>query len=144
MPIHECFPYLRVDDGDAAIAWYIAVFEAKERFRLVEPGSGRLGHAELELAPGVVLMISQAWPEIGILAPTGNTGCALHLHVDDADALIARALAAGATLLRAAADHFYGERSGAFRDPFGHEWLVGHDLEEVTPEEMQRRWDAMG
>lgn len=143
MAIHECFPYLRVSDGDAAIAWYCEVFGAAERMRLVDPSDGRVGHAELELGGGAVLMLSQAYPEMGIEAPTGNTGCGMHLHVDDCDALIARAAAAGATVLRPAQDQFYGERSGSFRDPFGHEWMVGHDIEEVSPEEMQSRWNAM-
>ncbi len=67
----------------------------------------------------------------------------IHLHVADADALIARCLAAGATLQRAAADHFYGERSGTVRDPFGHEWNIGHSIETVSPEEMQRRYDEL-
>ena len=143
MAISECFPYLRVADGAAAVAWYLHVFEGTKRLELIDPSDGRVGHAELELGPGVVLMVSQAYPEIGIHAPTGNTGCGIHLHVDDADALIERAVAAGATLTRPATDQFYGERSGAFRDPFGHEWLVGHDIEDVEPAEMQRRWDAM-
>lgn len=143
MAVHECFPYLRVSDGAAAIRWYTEVFGATERFRLVDPGDGRVGHAELELGPGICVMVSAAYPELGILAPTGNTGCSIHLHVDDADAVIARAVAAGATLLRAPTDQFYGERGGAVRDPFGHEWMVGHSIEEVEPAEMQRRWDAM-
>ena len=63
--------------------------------------------------------------------------------MDDADRAIARAVAAGATLLRPAADAFYGERGGTVRDPFGHEWLLGHSIEEVSPEEMQRRYDAL-
>lgn len=143
MAVHECFPYLRVRDGAAAIAFYKAVFDATERFRLIDPGDGRVGHAELELAPDVVLMVSDAYPEMGIHAPQGSAGMGIHLHVDDCDAVIARALEAGATLVRAATDQFYGERSGTFRDPYGHEWMVGHDIETVAPEEMQRRWDAM-
>lgn len=143
MAIHECFPYLRVSDGAAALAFYLRVFGATERFRLIDPENGRVGHAELELGPGVVLMVSDAYPEMGILAPSGNTGMCMHLHVDDCDAVIARALDAGATLVRPASDQFYGERSGMFRDPFGHDWSVGHAIEDVEPAEMQRRWDAM-
>jgi PhnB protein len=143
MSIHECYPYLRVPDGHAALAWYSDVFEATEKLKLVDPSDGRIGHAELELAPGVVLMLSQAYPELGLDAPTGNTGCSIHLHVDNADALIERAAARGARVVRPAQDQFYGERSGAFVDPFGHTWMVGHSIEEVAPEEMQRRWDDM-
>jgi uncharacterized glyoxalase superfamily protein PhnB len=143
MAVHECFPYLRVADGAAAIQWYTEVLGARERFRLVDPSDGRVGHAELDLGPGSVIMVSSAYPEMGILAPTGNTGCAIHLHVDDADEVLARAVAAGATLLRPASDQFYGERSGVMRDPFGHEWILGHSIEAVEPAEMQRRWNAM-
>jgi uncharacterized glyoxalase superfamily protein PhnB len=146
--IAEVFPYLRVRQGEGprAIAFYVAAFGAVERFRLVEP-AGRVGHAELQLGPHV-LMVSEEYPEYGILAPdpTGATrmvGASVHLHVDDADAMIAQALAAGAVLVRAATDEFYGERSGKVRDPFGHEWLIGHQLEEVTPAEMQRRFTAL-
>ena len=67
----------------------------------------------------------------------------IHLHVDDADALVARAMQAGATLERAPEDHFYGERSGTVRDPFGYRWLIGHAIEEVTPQQMQRRYTAL-
>ena len=73
----------------------------------------------------------------------GATPVTLHLHVDDADALVARAVAAGGTLERPCEDHFYGERSGTVRDPFGHRWLIGHAIEDVAPEEMQRRYTAL-
>jgi uncharacterized glyoxalase superfamily protein PhnB len=143
MHVHEMFPYIRVRNAGKAIEFYVEAFGAKEKFRLVEP-TGRIGHAELELGGGV-LMISDEYPEHGILGPesVGATTFSIHLHVDDADALIARAVAAGAELVRPAADHFYGERSGTIRDPFGHQWLLGHHLEDVTPEEMQRRYDAL-
>jgi uncharacterized glyoxalase superfamily protein PhnB len=63
--------------------------------------------------------------------------------VDDADTAVARAVAAGATVVRPLRDQFYGERSGAVRDPFGHDWLIGHEIEKVSPEEMQRRYDEL-
>jgi uncharacterized glyoxalase superfamily protein PhnB len=143
MPIHELYPYLRVREAGRAIAFYTAAFGATELFRLSEP-SGRIGHAELDFG-GMTLMVSEEFPEFGILGPAsiGGTSVSLHLHVDDADAAIARAVAAGATLVREPSDHFYGERSGTVRDPFGHEWLIGHEIEKVTPDEMQRRYTAM-
>jgi uncharacterized glyoxalase superfamily protein PhnB len=141
--IHEVFPYLRVHDATAAIRFYETAFGATEKFRLVEP-SGRVGHAELLLG-GITLMLSDEFPEMSIRGPKalGGTSFAMHLHVDDADAAIRRALDAGAELVRPAADQFYGERSGTVRDPFGHEWLLGHSIEEVSPEEMQRRYTAL-
>jgi uncharacterized glyoxalase superfamily protein PhnB len=136
--IHEMFPYLRVADAAAAIAFYARAFGAQEKFRLVEPG-GRVGHAELQLGPAL-LMLSDAFPEHGLPAPQPDDAgsSSVHLHVDDADAV-----AAGATMLMPPTDHFYGERSCRLRDPFGHTWLVGHSIEDVTPQEMQRRYTAM-
>lgn len=140
--IHELFPYLRVHDAPAAIDFYVRAFGATERFRLVEP-SGRVGHAELQIGP-MVLMLSDAFPEHALTAPrTEHEGASLHLHVDDCDALVAHAVAEGATLTMAPQDQFYGERSGKVRDPYGHVWMIGHQIEAVTPEEMQRRYTAM-
>lgn len=143
MKIHEVFPYLRVRNAAAAVEFYAKAFGAKEKFRLVEP-SGRIGHVELELG-NVTLMVSDEFPEYGIHGPetVGGTTMSIHLHVDDADAMIRRAVEAGATIVRPATDHFYGERSGTVRDPFGHEWLIGHSIEDVSPEEMQRRYTAL-
>ena len=143
MSIHEVFPYLRVRGAAEAIAFYQRAFGAEELFRLVEP-SGRIGHVELRFGTAVI-MLSEEFPEFGIQAPgEGGLGASIHLHVDDADAVIASAVAGGAVVLRPARDHFHGERSGAIRDPFGHEWLIGSTIEEgVTPEEMQRRYTAM-
>lgn len=141
--IHEVFPYLRLRRAGEAIAFYKRAFGAEEMFRLTEP-SGRIGHAQLKIGP-ITLMLSDEFPEFGIGGPEtiGGTSFCIHLHVDDADALIRRAADAGATVVREPSDHFYGERSGTVRDPFGHEWMIGHEIETVTPEEMQRRYSAM-
>lgn len=141
-PVHEFFPYLRVNNATAAIEFYARAFGAREKFRLTEP-SGRIGHAELWFGASLV-MLSDEYPEYGISAPqNGGTGCAIHLHVDNADAMAAQAVAAGATMLRPLTDSFHGERGCALRDPFGHEWMLGHTIEVVSPEEMQRRFTAM-
>ncbi|MCC3306020.1 VOC family protein [Sneathiella sp. HT1-7] len=144
MSIHEVYIYLRARNAEKAIAFYKDVFGATEKFRLVEPG-GRIGHIELSLG-NTVIMLSDEFPEFDIHAPSTEApnGVSIHLHVDDADALISKCAAAGATVIREAADAFYGERSGTIRDPFGHNWIIGHSIEEVEPEEMQRRYDAMG
>jgi len=143
MATHELYAYLCVRDARAAIDYYIRAFGARELFRLTEP-DGKVGHAEMDL-DGHVLMLCEEYPDMGVRSPEGLAGTAvtLHLHVDDADALLARAVEAGGTLERAAQDHFYGERSGTLRDPFGHRWLIGHAIEQVTPEEMQRRYTAL-
>ncbi|WP_394827450.1 VOC family protein [Pendulispora albinea] len=143
MSVHELFAYLRVRNAAKAIAFYEAAFGGKELFRLTEP-SGRVGHAEIDFN-GHVLMVSDEFPEFACMGPEtiGATTVTLHLHVDNADQVIERAISAGATLVRPPTDAFYGERSGVVRDPFGHEWNIGHSIEKVTPDEMQRRYTAM-
>jgi uncharacterized glyoxalase superfamily protein PhnB len=143
MKIHEVFAYLCVADAAAAIDFYQRAFGVKEKFRLTEP-SGRIGHAELEFG-AMTVMLSDEFPECGIRAAStiGATPVSIHLHVDDADAMIAQAVAAGATLERAPEDEFYGERGGVIRDPFGHRWMIGHSIEAVSAEEMQRRYTEM-
>ena len=142
--IKEVFAYLTVHDAKEAIAFYQRAFGAEEIFRLTEPKDGRIGHVELRLGP-VVLMVADEYPEFGIVGPRtlGGNGSRLHLHVDDADALIERAVQAGATLVMAPKDQFYGERAGRVRDPFGHEWLIGHEIEKLTPAQMQQRYDRL-
>jgi PhnB protein len=142
--IHELFAYLCVGSAAEAIQFYSRAFAGRERFRLTEPG-GRVGHAEVEFGEGIVLMLCDPFPECGIEppAPGASASTTIHLHVDNCDSLIAQALDAGATLERAPEDAFYGERSGVVRDPFGHRWNIGHSIEQVTPEEMQRRYAAL-
>lgn len=142
--IHELYAYLCVPDAQQAIDFYTRVFGASELYRLVEP-SGRVGHVELQMGAGAVLMLSEQYPEYGITAPPpqGLSGMVIHLHVDDCDAMGEAAVAAGATLVMPASDQFYGERSCKVRDPWGHTWLLGHSIEKVEPEEMQRRYTEL-
>ena len=141
--VHEVYPYLRVHDSDAAIKFYERAFGARELFRLTEP-SGRIGHAEIKIGPAT-LMLSDEYPESGIRGPRslGGTSFSVHLHVKDVDAAFEQAVEAGAAVVRPLQDQFYGERSGTVRDPFGHEWLLGGHLENVSTEEMQRRYTAL-
>jgi uncharacterized glyoxalase superfamily protein PhnB len=143
MAIHEMFAYLCVSDAAKAIEFYSKVFNAREKLRLTEP-SGRIGHAELDFGPST-LMLADEFPEFGITAPKPGSGASvtIHLHVDNADDVITRAVEAGAILEMAPKDEFYGERSGCIRDPFGHRWNIGHQIEQVAPEEMQRRYTEL-
>jgi PhnB protein len=143
MSIHEVFPYLRVKSAAQAIEFYKQAFGATEKFRLTEP-SGRIGHAELSFGAAVV-MLSDEYPEYDIRGPRPGVDpvSSIHLHVDNCDAMIRRAVELGAKVTREPKDQFYGERSGAIRDPFGHEWLIGHHIEDVSTDEMQRRYDAL-
>jgi PhnB protein len=143
MKVHELFAYLHVKGAAKAIEFYTQVFGAKEKFRLVEP-SGRIGHAELDFG-GSTLMLADEFPEYNIKGPQegGGTTVTIHIHVDSADEVIRRAAAAGAEVVFEPKDQFYGERSGRIRHPFGHEWNIGHHIENVSSEEMQRRYTAM-
>lgn len=143
MTIHDVFPYLHVHNAAEAIAFYVKVFGVREKFRLTEP-RGRVGHAELDFG-GMTVMLSDEFLEYGIKAATtvGATPVTIHLHVDNADAVIHKAVEAGATVEIPPQDQFYGERSGSIRDPFGHRWNIGHSIEEVSPAEMQRRYSEM-
>ena len=141
--IHEVFPYLRVRDANAAIEFYKKAFGAAEEFRLTEP-SGRVGHAQLKFGAATV-MVSDEYPENGIHGPKDSmpTGSSIHLHVEDVDAMTQQAVATGAKVVMEPQDQFYGERSSKMLDPFGHEWLLGSHIEDVTPDEMQRRFSEM-
>lgn len=143
LTIREVYAYLRLHDTAAAIDFYARAFGAKELFRLVEPG-GRVGHAEVKIGPATI-MLSDEYPELDIRGPRslGATTVSIHIHVSDVDRLFEQAVAAGATVVRPLQNQFYGERSGTVRDPFGHEWLLGGHLEDVSPEEMQRRYTAL-
>ena len=137
---HTVTPYLIVRNATRAIGFYREAFGAEELFRLKEPG-GRIGHAELRIGDSTI-MLADEYPDFGALSPAsiGGSPVRLHLRVDQVDAVMRRAIAAGATELRAAKDEFYGERSGMLTDPFGHQWFVATRIEDVSPEEMQRRF----
>jgi PhnB protein len=132
-------PYLCVDPANAAIDFYMKVFGARERMRMPSPG-GKVGHAELELGDSLI-MLADEHPEVGALSPksVGGTPVTINLYVDDVDAVFERALQEGATALRSPENQFYGDRMGQFEDPFGHRWSVGTHVEDVPPEEMEKR-----
>lgn len=139
--IHEVFIYLRVSDPEAAIEFYGDIFGAEEIFRLTSP-EGEIAHAEIKVGPAI-LMLSGEYPELDIRSPKfyGGSGTAIHLHIDDVDSLAENIRATGSEILMEPKDQLHGERQCRFRDPFGHEWLLGHEIEKLTPEEMQKRID---
>jgi PhnB protein len=132
-------PYLIVDDGDAAIRFYTEVLGAKERMRMAGP-DGKVGHAELEVGDSLI-MLADEHPDMGARSPKsmGGSPVSMHVYVEDVDAVFEAALAAGATVKAAVADKFYGDRSGTFEDPFGHGWSIASHVEDVPPDEMERR-----
>jgi PhnB protein len=137
-------PYLIVADGGAAIAFYQNVFAAKLRMRLDGPG-GKIGHAELEIGDSLI-MLADEHREMGALAPptVGGTPVGLHLYLENVDAVVQKAVAAGATLKRPVENQFYGDRLGSIVDPFGHLWHISTHVEDVSPEEIGRRAAALG
>lgn len=146
-PIPEGYPvvspYLCVDGAEEAIAFYGAVFGATERMRIGAP-EGKIGHAELAIGDSVI-MLSDQMPEWGAVGPemVGGTPVTMGVYVVDVDATFAKAIELGATSLRPVEDQFYGDRSGQFLDPWGHRWSVATHIEDVAPDEMERRAAAM-
>ena len=140
---HTVTLYLCVKDAARAIEFYKKAFGATEVMRLAEP-SGRIGHAEIRIGDSPV-MLADEFPEMGLLSPEslGGSAVRINLFVEDSDALTSQAIAAGAKVQRPVADQFYGERSGTIMDPFGHIWLISTRIEDVSPQEMQRRYDDL-
>jgi PhnB protein len=134
---------LIVRNADAALRFYAEVFGARELYRLTTP-DGLIAHAEFAIGDCVVMLGSEH-PDWHNKSPLtlGGSPIILNVMVDDPDAVIAKAEAAGAKVLFPAADHFYGYRSGRIQDPEGHMWMVSKIFEEVSPEEMQRRMEEM-
>ena len=136
-------PYLYIDGAKAAIDFYTSVLGAKEKMTMPGP-DGRVGHAELTLGESV-FMLADEYPEIGVRGPrsVGGTPVAIHVYVEDVDATFDRAIKAGATTLRPVENKFYGDRGGEFEDPFGHRWSIATHIEDLSPEEMQKRMEEM-
>jgi PhnB protein len=136
-------PYLAIKNAAKALEFYEKAFGATVRYKLSMP-DGRVGHAEIELGDSVI-MLADEFPEYGGKAPEtlGGSPVSIHLYVQDVDAFVKRALAAGARERKRVEDQFYGDRSGQLEDPFGHLWWVATHKEDVPPDEMQKRVRAM-
>lgn len=135
--------YFVVKHAAQAIDFYKQAFGAEEIFRMTDPTDGRIGHAELRFGE-TLMMLADEYPDFGALSPDtiGGSPVTFHLDAVSTDAMLAQALSAGATLLRAAADQSFGERVAQVLDPYGHRWMLSQTIEQVTPEEMQQRWNA--
>lgn len=140
---HAVTPYLVVKDAARAIDFYRQAFGAEETMRLAEP-SGKIGHAEIKIG-GAYIMLADEYPEQGHRSPQslGGSPVNIHLYVEDVDAVASRAVEAGGKLLSPVADQFYGDRSGRLEDPFGHTWMISTHKEDMTPAEMQQRFQAL-
>ncbi len=133
-----------VRHGAKAIEFYVNAFGAVERDRMQDP-SGKIHHAEITIGDSC-MMLADEHPESGALAPEtiGGSPVGLHLYVEDVDAVVAKAVAAGATLTRPVADQFYGDRVGGITDPFGHRWFIATHKEDLSMDEIRQRAAAQG
>jgi PhnB protein len=136
-------PYLIVNGAAAAIDFYTSVLGANERMRMPGP-DGKVGHAELGIGESVI-MLADEFPDMGARSPktVGGSPVLIHVYVEDVDATVELAIKSGATITRPVEDKFYGDRGGEFEDPFGHLWSIASHVEDLSPEEMQRRMGDM-
>ena len=136
-------PYLYIDGAKAAIDFYTTVLDAEERMTMPGP-EGKVGHAELSIGDSLI-MLADEFPDMDARGPrsVGGSPVTVHVYVEDVDTTFERAIDAGATALRPVENKFYGDRGGEFEDPFGHRWSIATHVEDVSPEEMQRRMGEM-
>ena len=135
-------PYLIVAGAARALDFYTQVFGATEIMRM--PGPNGIAHAEIRIGDSVVMLADES-PDMGYKGPValGGSPVSLMLYVADVDATFQRAVAAGAVQQRPVQDQFYGDRSGTLEDPFGHVWTIATHIEDVAPDEIDRRLAAM-
>lgn len=140
---HTVTPYLACGDGAAAIEFYKKAFGAKEKVRMPGP-DGKVGHAEIEIGDSRIMLTGE-YAAMNFLSPVsrGGTTVTIHLYVKDCDALTARAMKAGAKLLRKVEDQFYGDRMGTVEDPFGHVWHLATHTEDLSMAELKKRAQKM-
>ncbi|MDB5524222.1 MAG: hypothetical protein JWM58_1985 [Rhizobium sp.] len=142
--VHGMCAYLIVKGATDAIDFYVRAFGATEDFRLVDPTDGRIGHAELSIG-NARFFLADEYRDFGAVSPDtlGGAPVKFHLDVNDVDRFIAHAVSCGANLLRPAKLEFHGYKTGMLGDPFGYSWFVASKAEDVSSEEMQRRWTGM-
>lgn len=139
---HTVTPYMTVRDAVSAIDFYRRAFGAELVMKLDMP-DGKIAHAEMRIGDSVIMM-SEENPEWGNKSPLtlGGSPMFLMIYLPDVDAAFAKALAAGATVVRPVEDQFYGDRAGTLKDPYGHQWTLGTHMEDLSQEEVQRRMEA--
>ena len=136
---HTVTPYLIVKNGAAALDFYERAFGATVFVRMDGPG-GKIGHAEFRIE-GSPVMMGDEFPEMGAISQEtlGGVASSLMIYLENVDARFAQAIAAGGIVERPVKDQFYGDRSGTLRDPFGHRWTLATHVEDIAPDEMNRR-----
>jgi len=139
---HTVTPYLIVEKAVDALAYYQRAFDAVETLRLAGP-SGKVAHAEIRIGDSLVCLADE-FPELGYCGPKtrGGTPVTLLVYVEDVDARFRQAIDAGAVERRPLQDQFYGDRTGTLEDPFGHVWTFATHIEDLTQEELDKRYEA--
>ena len=140
---HTVTPYLILQDAAAAIDFYKQAFGAVELFRMADPSTGKVGHAEIKIGTSPI-MLGDEHLEMGFrgVQSYGGSPITIMLYVEDSDAVFNQAVTAGAEVKQAMKDQFYGDRSGTVADPFGYQWHISTHKEDVAPEEMKRQMEA--
>jgi uncharacterized glyoxalase superfamily protein PhnB len=139
---HTLTPHIVVRGAAQAIEFYKKAFGAVEIRRSAMP-DGKLIHADLKIGDSHLLLVDEL-PAMGVYGPSeGRSPVTLHMFVEDVDSVFNRAVAAGAKATMPVADMFWGDRFGKLVDPFGHDWSIATHKEDLTPEEMKKRQDAM-
>lgn len=142
--MHTVTPHLVCAGAADAIEFYKKAFNAVEAGRLAGP-QGKLMHAMIRICGSAVMLVDEM-PEWGAFGPQALKGSpvTIHLYVENVDAFVAQAVAAGAKITMPVADMFWGDRYGKIEDPFGHQWSVGTHVRDVSPEEMKQAMQKMG
>lgn len=137
---HSVTPYLAIRGAVEAVEFYKKAFGAVELMRMPSPDGKMLMHAELRIGDSP-LYLADEFPGMEVSSPASlkGTTTAIHLYVDDVDAVFAKAVAAGATVKMPLINMFWGDRFGKIMDPFGHSWALAQHVEDVPPDEMDRR-----
>jgi PhnB protein len=133
-------PYLCIKGVAQAIDFYKQAFGARERGARIVDGSGRVGHAEIDIGEST-LMMADEHPELKFVSPhtLGGAHLQFFVSVPDVDAMVKRAVDAGGRLTKPVANQFYGHRTGEITDPFGYRWTLSTKVEDLSDEEIQRR-----
>jgi PhnB protein len=136
-------PYLIMQNAAAALEFYKKAFNAVEGMRMEQP-DGKIGHAEFKIGNSY-LMLADEFPDMNFVGPKtlGGSPVSLHLFVDNVDVSFQQAITAGAKEVKPVENQFYGDRLGMLQDPFGHNWTISTHVEDVPPEEIRRRMEAM-
>ena len=135
-------PMLALHNAAEAIEFYQKAFGATELSRLKE-ANGKIAHAELQVNSAKIMLADEYPGDNASPQSLQGSSVIIHLYVEDADAVVAQALAAGATLLSPVTDQFYGDRSGKVQDPFGHNWIIASHREDLSMGEIEQRFQTL-